>query len=171
MTATRIGVCRFYSILGSEHGRWRATLGVRSGSYDRGKAGRATASTSEERGSTMSEPWQQQPQDRPPYGQPAYGGPPPFGGPPSYGGMREHPQGTVILVLGIVSLVVCQVLGPVAWVMGNNAMADINRSPGLYTNQSSVQAGRICGIIATAFLALTILGVIIVIAAAGSSSS
>ncbi|HEY3482639.1 MAG TPA: hypothetical protein VGL02_27450 [Streptomyces sp.] len=40
----------------------------------------------------------------PPYG---YGYPP-----PGYG--VEHPQGTTVLVLGILSLVICGVLGPFA---------------------------------------------------------
>ncbi|MGH9210514.1 MAG: DUF4190 domain-containing protein [Acidimicrobiales bacterium] len=113
----------------------------------------------------MSDPWQN-PSDRPPYG-----GQPAYGGPPAYGGVREHPQGTTILVLGILSLVVCSLLGPVAWVMGNNAMAEIDRAPGAYTNRGSVQAGRICGIIATVLMIVGVVFVIILIAAAGSSSS
>jgi Domain of unknown function (DUF4190) len=92
------------------------------------------------------------------------------GAQPPYGGAAEHPQGTIILVLGILSLVICGLLGPVAWIMGNNALAEIDRNPAAYTNRGSVQAGRICGIIATVLLILTVLFVIIVIAAAGSSS-
>ena len=42
--------------------------------------------------------------------------PPPGGYPPS---APNHPQAITILVLGILSLVACQVLGPFAWVMGN----------------------------------------------------
>src|SRR5438128_1906635 len=34
-------------------------------------------------------------------------------------------NGTVILVLGILSLVVCGLLGPVAWVMGNRDLKEI----------------------------------------------
>ena len=98
--------------------------------------------------------------------------PPPPGAPygasgSPYGGMpRPHPQGTTILVLGILSLVICGMLGPVAWVMGNNALAEIDQYPSAYSNRGSVQAGRICGIIATV---LMIVGVIlfILLAAAG----
>lgn len=75
----------------------------------------------------------------------------PYGG--GYGA-REHPQGTTVLVLGILSLVVCGLLGPVAWVMGNNALTEIDAYPLAYTNRSSVQAGRVCGIIASAILIL-----------------
>lgn len=95
----------------------------------------------------------------PPYSQPS---------PYAYGGPREHPQGTTILVLGILSLVVCGPLGPVAWVMGNNALREIDANPMAYTNRGSVQAGRICGIIATCLL---VVGVILGIALLGTSSS
>lgn len=40
--------------------------------------------------------------------------------------------------------------------MGNNALAEIDRAPGQYTNRGMVDAGRICGIIATILLLLAI---------------
>ncbi len=112
--------------------------------------------------------------------QPGYGyGPQPTYG-PGYGygpqqgygygaqgnGTMDHPRGTTVLVLGILSLVlsaVCAVgvvLGPVAWIMGNNAIKEIDASPGRYANRGQVQAGRICGIVATALLVLGIVAVI-----------
>ena len=106
----------------------------------------------------------------PPPPPPVYGSP--YGG---YGG-REHSQGTTILVLGILSLVLgvsCGVgflLGPVAWVMGNGAIAEIDRDPAAYTNRSMVQAGRVCGIVATALLALGVIAVIVLVAAGPSSN-
>lgn len=81
----------------------------------------------------------------------------PYGGAP-HAHPQAHPQGTIILVLGILSLLICGLLGPVAWVMGNNAIAEIDRNPSAYSNRGSVQAGRICGIIATVIL---IVGVVI----------
>jgi hypothetical protein len=109
---------------------------------------------------------------------PAYGpppGPPPGGpyGPGPYGGTyaREHPQGMTILVIGILSLIVCGLLGPVAWVMGNNAIAEIDRNPSAYVNRSTVQAGRICGIVASAILTVgAVVFVVAMIALAASSS-
>lgn len=104
-------------------------------------------------------------------------GPPgqPYGSPyqSPYGGYaaREHPQGTTILVLGILSIVVCSLLGPVAWVMGNNAIAEIDANPAAYTNRGTVQAGRICGIVTTALMALVLVIVLVAIAAAAGSSS
>ena len=91
--------------------------------------------------------------------------PPPPSGPtdPSYGygeqygGVPQpHPQGTTVLVLGILSLVICGFLGPVAWIMGNNALVEIDRNPSAYSNRSTVNAGRICGIVATVLLVLGI---------------
>ena len=101
---------------------------------------------------------------------PAFGQQPPPGYPRSspYGGgeLRTHPQGTTVLVLGILSLVVCSLLGPVAWTIGNRALREIDTSPGInYTNRGSVNAGRICGIVATCLLAIGIVvGVILAIA-------
>ena len=104
-------------------------------------------------GQPQDSPWQQ------PYQQPpAYGaGYPNTNYGYGYGYSREHPQGTTILILGICSLVVCQLLGPVAWVMGNNAIQEIDANPYAYSNRSSVQAGRICGIIGTVLIALWLL--------------
>ena len=102
----------------------------------------------------------------------SYGQPPP---PPGYtnyspsgggGGFREHPQGTTILVLGILSLVICGLLGPVAWIMGQKAIREMDGDPTTsWANRGKVNAGRICGIIATALL---VVGVIVIAARSGS---
>lgn len=92
-----------------------------------------------------------------PYGQPAG---------------ADHPNGTTILVLGILSLVVCGLLGPVAWVMGNNAIKEMDAQPGLaFRNRGNVTAGRICGIIGSVFLVLSVLVVVfMIIVMAGAAS-
>lgn len=74
--------------------------------------------------------------------------PPPSGG-PSYGGYAQpHPRATLILVLGILSLFCFGiVLGPIAGVMGKNALDEIDANPGAYTNRGQVQAGMILGIV------------------------
>ena len=46
---------------------------------------------------------------------------PPYSRPP-----QDHPQTTTILVLGICGLVLCQVLGPFAWSMGNRPLREID---------------------------------------------
>ena len=86
----------------------------------------------------------QLPPGQPPYGAPQYGA----GGylPP------DHPQATTVLVLGILSLVVCGVIGPFAWVMGNRVVDEIDGSGGQLGGRSNANAGRICGIVATVLL-------------------
>lgn len=69
----------------------------------------------------------------------------------------EDSQATTILVLGILSLVVCQILGPIAWVMGNTEIAGIDAGRRPPQNRGTAQAGRILGIISTV---LMIIGVV-----------
>ena len=83
----------------------------------------------------------------PQYGAPQYGGPPP-----------NHPKAVTILVLGILGLVCCGVVGIIAWVMGNTALREIDSSGGAIGGRGMVQAGRICGIVATCLL---VLGVVV----------
>ena len=100
----------------------------------------------------------------PPYGYQPYGG----------GGMMpaNHPQGTTILVLGILSLVICSILGPFAWSMGNKALREIDAdSTTTYANRGQVVAGRICGLIATILLAISAVVIVIAIIAAAATSS
>ncbi|MEU6781827.1 DUF4190 domain-containing protein [Nonomuraea angiospora] len=80
----------------------------------------------------------------PNYG-PSYYGPPP----------QTHPQGTTILVLGILSLVVCTFIGPFAWSMGTRALREIDESGYYYENRGMVQAGRICGIVSSILMMVT----------------
>jgi hypothetical protein len=102
--------------------------------------------------------------------------PPPFGAWGSPYGVREHPQGTTILVLGVLSLAIGVVscglglfLGPVAWIMGNNALAEIDRNPAAYSNRGNVQGGRICGIVASCLLVLGLISFLPYMLLAGSS--
>lgn len=97
---------------------------------------------------------------------PAYG----YGGAPNYGvnpyGMNEPPRSTnstTILVLGILSLVVCAVMGPIAWWMGKAELAQMDA--GLVSNQDrgSVNAGYICGIIGTVLMGISLLMILFVL--------
>jgi len=79
----------------------------------------------------------------------------------------EHPQGTTILVLGILSLVVCGLLGPFAWSMGNKALREIDSNPSVrYSNRGNISAGRICGMIASILLIVGI-GLFVLVAVVG----
>lgn len=61
---------------------------------------------------------------------------------------------TLILVLGILSIVCIPLLGPVAWVMGNNALRELDQGFGDPNSRGLVVAGRILGIIGTVLLIL-----------------
>ncbi len=120
-----------------------------------------------------------QPSAAPPpaYGQnpPSYAPAPPpapeYGSGGMYAGPQEHPKGTMVLILGILSIVICQVLGPFAWVMGRRTLQEIDTSGRTYTNRSMVQAGMICGIVGTVLLILAVAYVIVVVVILGVVAS
>ena len=74
-----------------------------------------------------------------------------------YGGAVQPHRGTLILVLGILSLVVCSIMGPFAWLMGSNDLKLIRSGQMDATGESTTQAGMICGIIGTVILAFQVL--------------
>ena len=87
---------------------------------------------------------------------------------------QDHPQTTTILILGICGLVLCQVLGPFAWSMGNKALREIDASQGQIGGRDTINVGRILGIIATVLLGLGVLAFVVflvVVVAVGSTSS
>jgi hypothetical protein len=86
--------------------------------------------------------------------------------------MKPH-RGTLILVLGILSLIVCGPLGIAAWIMGNNDLREIDAGMMDPEGRSMTQAGRICGIIACILTALSVLLAIglVVLALGGAAAS
>jgi hypothetical protein len=68
-----------------------------------------------------------------------------------------HREAMTVLVLGIVAMAVCGVVGPIAWVMGNRVVREIDASGGALGGRSEAQVGRILGIVTTAFLAIGLL--------------
>jgi uncharacterized membrane protein YjgN (DUF898 family) len=86
----------------------------------------------------------------------SYSAPPP----PSYQPAPNHPQATTVLILGILGLVVCQLLGPFAWTMGNRVVGEIDAAGGAYSGRDTANIGRILGIVATALLVLSVLALI-----------
>ncbi len=87
--------------------------------------------------------------------------PPQF--PSESGAYPEASQATTILVLGIIGVVLCQLLGPAAWVMGNNELKAIDAGRRAPENRGTANAGRILGIIATVLMAIGIILLILVI--------
>ncbi len=87
--------------------------------------------------------------------------PPQF--PSESGAYPEASQATTILVLGILGVVVCQFLGPVAWVMGNNELQAIDAGRRNPENRGTANAGRILGIVGTVLMLIGIFLVILAI--------
>ncbi|MBA3528302.1 MAG: DUF4190 domain-containing protein [Propionibacteriaceae bacterium] len=75
---------------------------------------------------------------------------------------REHPQGTTILVLGILGFFV-GICAPFAWYLGSKALTEIRASGVSYSNEQTIVVGRILGIIVTILAILSVVFVIIVI--------
>lgn len=91
---------------------------------------------------------------------------------PQYGAPQprpQHPQAVLALVLGIVSLVFCGLIGPFAWSIGGKAVREIDASGGALDGRSLAQAGKICGIIATALLGVALLVLIVFVLGAAVS--
>lgn len=84
--------------------------------------------------------------------------------------VKPH-RATLVLVLGILGLVVCQPLGIAAWVMGNKDLKEMNGGLMDPSGQGMTNAGRICGIIATALLVLGIVVFVILTVVGGVLSA
>jgi len=80
---------------------------------------------------------------------------------PQEAGYQEASQSTTILVLGILGLLCCGPLGIVAWVMGNNEIQAIDAGRRDPANRGTANAGRIVGIVATVFLAISVVWAIL----------
>ena len=118
---------------------------------------------------------QQYPASQPsPYGQPpaAYGQQP-YGQQPYGAAGGEHPQGTMIFVLGIVGIFV-GICAPIAWYLGNKTLREVTASGANYSNVSQIRTGRMLGkvftIIYIVFLVLYIIAIIAVLGMGAGSS-
>jgi len=76
---------------------------------------------------------------------------------PSPGSYPEQSQAVTALVLGILSIVLCQVLGPFAWKIGHEELKAITEGRRPVTNQGLAQAGKVCGIVGTCLLGVVVL--------------
>jgi hypothetical protein len=128
----------------------------------------------------MTNPYDENPQTQPspqnPYAQPGQqypqggGQPTPYGqqSPMPYGQqpytmqpMQEHPQGTLILIFGILGIFIT-IFAPIAWYLGNKAKRDIQTSGIQYSNEQNVSVGRMLGKIFTIIAIVSIVFVIII---------
>ena len=83
----------------------------------------------------------------------------------------EHPRAMTALVLGILSLALCQLLGPFAWRIGGQTMREIDAARGRMGGRGLAQAGYILGIVATVLLlvAVAFVAIVIVVAVIGAT--
>jgi len=108
--------------------------------------------------------------------------PPPFQQPPPFGqfgggmGQQDLPNGTISLVLGILSIPACccygvlgLIFGIIAWALGAADVKKYALNPTGYTLSSykNAKAGKVCGIIGTILSALYFVAIIAVIAIYG----
>ena len=97
-----------------------------------------------------------------PYGQQPYTMPP----------MQEHPQGTMILIFGILGIFIT-IFAPIAWYLGNKAKQDVQTSGVQYSNEQNISIGRMLGkvftIIAIVSIVLVIIFWIVIAVVAGQS--
>jgi uncharacterized membrane protein len=81
------------------------------------------------------------------------------------------PNATLILILGILSIVCLPILGPVAWIMGNNALKELDQGFGDPNARGLVVAGRILGIIGTVLLILGCIYVVLMFTLVGAMTA
>jgi Domain of unknown function (DUF4190) len=64
------------------------------------------------------------------------------------------------LILGILGIICCQILAPIAWVMGNQELRAIKAGQANPANQGMAMAGMIMGIVGTVLLCLSLVWVL-----------
>lgn len=69
-------------------------------------------------------------------------------------------QATTALIVGIVSIVCCHILGPVAWFLGSQEMKAIREGRSPVAGEGMAKAGWILGILSTILIAFFLLWVL-----------
>ncbi|HLE94783.1 MAG TPA: DUF4190 domain-containing protein [Acidimicrobiia bacterium] len=75
----------------------------------------------------------------------------------------EASQATTALVLGILGIVLCPVLGPFAWSMGNKEMQAIDAGRRPPENRGTANAAKILGIVGTVLVVIAIALILLVV--------
>jgi hypothetical protein len=78
----------------------------------------------------------------------------------------EPHRGAMILILGILGIVMCQLFSPVAWIMGSQDLAAMRAGRMDPEGEGTTRAGQILGIIGTILLVVCVLGMCLIFAAA-----
>lgn len=71
---------------------------------------------------------------------------------------QDPGRGTLILILGILGIVCCGVLGPVAWILGKQDLVKIRSGQISPEAEQLTNVGMILGIIGTVLLCLQLVG-------------
>jgi len=79
------------------------------------------------------------------------------------GAGTEPHRATLVFVLGLLSILICGLLGPVALIMGKGDLAKMDAGQMDPSGKGLTQAGWICGIIGTVFLVLGLLWTVFVV--------
>lgn len=69
----------------------------------------------------------------------------------------ESSQAVVVFVLGILGVMLCQLLAPIAWIVGNGELRGIAEGRRPPQDRGLASAGRVLGIIGTVLLGLGLL--------------
>ncbi|WP_308209065.1 DUF4190 domain-containing protein [Actinoallomurus purpureus] len=83
---------------------------------------------------------------------------------------QDDSGATTSMVLGILGLVLCGLLSPIALFMGMSAKRRIRESGGYIGGEGNATAGIVMGAIGTAFIVLGLVFVVIVIIMAAAAS-
>jgi hypothetical protein len=81
---------------------------------------------------------------------------------------RQPHRATLVLVLGILSLIVCAPLGIAAWVMGSNDLAAMRAGRMDRSGESLTGVGQVLGVIGTVLFGLGIVGALLWFVAVGA---
>jgi hypothetical protein len=80
--------------------------------------------------------------------------------------LKPH-RGGAVLALGVLGLVVCFIMGVIAWVMANNDLREMDAGAMDPAGRSMTQAGKVCGIVSVVLavvpLCIGVLALLVVI--------
>jgi hypothetical protein len=82
----------------------------------------------------------------------------------------QAPGAVAALVLGVLSIVLCPLCGPVAWSLGRRAEQAADGSGGRLGGRGLATAGKVLGMIGTFFLLLLIVFLVLTLAIGGGGS-
>ena len=103
------------------------------------------------------------PPGTPPGPNPYAPGPHPYASPPGTGS-RTNSNALVSLIIGVVSLAVCQPLGLLAFFLGRTARREIAASQGHQDGDGLAVAGQVIGLVSVGIFVLSIVAVVVIVA-------